>query len=168
MKCLQIGRFRMQPTCGFLLRVKIRVLEARKFVPSGAPSRVAAWKQRRTSEHPSGLTGLNLRSQTANVTLIHFVLGCVCRRAYQRKRDDIRNDPRLDSAVAIARAAVVVGVVVPAVVLRDAVVVMVVMARHRGGHRSCGGDPQHSEGGSDPGLHCGEHRNSFVGWLSFM
>jgi hypothetical protein len=129
---------------------------------------VAAWKQRRTSEHPSGLTGVNLRSQTANVTLIPFVLGCVCRRAYQRKRDDIRNDPRLDSAVAIARAAVVVGVVVPAVVLRNAVVVMVMMARHRGGHHSGCGDSQDSQGRSDPGLHCREHRDSFVGWLSFM
>jgi hypothetical protein len=60
---------------------------------------------------------------------------------------------RLDPAVAIARAAVVVGVVIPAVVLGDAVVVMVV-SRHRGGHRRAGDDPKDGEGRCDSGLRC--------------
>jgi hypothetical protein len=60
---------------------------------------------------------------------------------------------RLDSAVAIARPAVVVGIVVTAVVLRDAVV-MVVVSRHRGWQRNGAADPKHGEADRDARLRC--------------
>jgi hypothetical protein len=61
----------------------------------------------------------------------------------------------LDVAVAIARAAVVVGVVVSAVVLRNAAMVVMVMAvsSRRGRHCTGGQDPHYGEDHRDSGLH---------------
>jgi hypothetical protein len=74
---------------------------------------------------------------------------------------------RLDSAVAIARSAVVVGIVVAAVVLRNAVVVMVV-SRHRGRQRNSATDPNHGESDRDPRLRFGEHLGFLSGWLTYV
>jgi hypothetical protein len=67
----------------------------------------------------------------------------------------------LDEAVAIARAAVVVGVVVAAVVLGDAVVVVMVVSGDRGRHRGRADDPQYGESSGDSSLRLLEHRVSF-------
>src|SRR5512132_1023215 len=58
----------------------------------------------------------------------------------------------LDEAVAIARAAVVVGVVVAAVVLGDAVVVVMVVSGARSRHRGRADDPQDGERSGDSSL----------------
>jgi hypothetical protein len=63
---------------------------------------------------------------------------------------------RLDPAVAIARAAVVVGVVVAAIVLWDAVVVMVV-SRRRGWECNGAADPHQGESNCDSCLGSSEH-----------
>src|SRR4051794_4505507 len=73
----------------------------------------------------------------------------------------VRRAPRLDVAVAIARPAVVVGVVVAAVVLRDPVVVMAVVAMVPGGVGRRAGwrlrsRNRHGRGGADERDDAGE------------